>query len=304
MTRELALRAAAAWSALPGNLRGAVWIVCAAVAVSAMGAVVKLVGARLDSFQIAFFRCAFGLAVVLPFVVRRGVSGEVLRTRRLGGHLLRAVLGLGAMLCAFYALTRMPLADAVALTFTQPLFMIPLAAVVLGERIRARRWMATGAGFVGVMIMVQPSGADYGIAALVALAAAFLIACVRIQVKRLTMTERPLTILLYFGVFSSFLSLGPALAVWRAPSAGELVLLFLVGALGALAQTFAIRGLSIGEASAVLPFDYTRLLFATAFGYALFAHLPGPETVAGAAVIVASTLFLARSEMRGRQRPG
>jgi drug/metabolite transporter (DMT)-like permease len=268
-----ARRAAAAWSALPGNLRGAVWIVGG---------------------------CAFGLAVVLPFVIRRGAPGEVLRTRRLGGHLLRAVLGLGAMLGAFYALTRMPLADAVTLTFTQPLFTIPLAAVALGERIPARRWAATAAGFVGVVIMVGPSGAGYGFAAVVALAAAFLIACVRIQVKRLVETERPLTILLYFGLFSSLLSLGPALAVWRAPSAGELVLLFLVGALGALGQTFAIRGLSAGEASAVMPFDYTRLLFATAFGYALFADLPGPETVAGAAVIVASTLFLGRSEMRGR----
>jgi len=293
-------RLRASWQALPANLRGAVWVLGAALALSAMGACVKLLGSRLDSLQIAFFRSLFGLLVVVPFIHRQGGAWAVLRTRRLGALFVRAVLGVGAMLASFYALTRLPLADAVTLAFTQPLFSIPLAAIVLHETIRAPRWIATACGFAGVTIMVGPSGAEYGVAALVGIAGAFLVACVRIMVKQLSATERPLTILVWFGVFSTLLSLAPALAVWQAPSAGEYVLLALVGALAAGAQTLIIWGLRAGEASAVVPFEYSRLLFAAGFGYLIFGDLPGVATLAGAAVIVASSVFLGRAELRAR----
>jgi drug/metabolite transporter (DMT)-like permease len=298
MTAALA-RLRASWAALPANLRGATWIVCAALALATLGACVKLLGARLDTFQIAFFRCLFGLVALIPFILRHG-GARVLATRRKGVHLLRAGIGVGAMLASIYAVTHMPLADAVTLSFTQPLFIIPLAALVIGERIRPARWIASGCGFLGVVIMVGPGGAAYGLAALIGVGGAFLVACVRIMVKELSATERPLTILVWFATFSTLLTFGPALAVWRAPSAGEYALLILVGALASGAQTLIIWGLRTGEVSAVAPFEYSRLLFAAGFGYALFAQLPGPATLAGAAVIVAASAFLGRSEMAAR----
>ena len=135
-------------------------------------------------------------------------------------------------------------------------------------------------------------------AAIAALSGAFMAACVKLLIKQLAVSERPATILAYFGVLSTLLSLVPALLVWRTPTLAEFVLLALVGGLGVIAQAFTIRGLGSGEASAVMPFDYVRLLFATAFGFVLFSDLPGFWTLVGATVIVASSLFLVRVEMR------
>lgn len=294
-------RAHGAWSALPGNVRGALWILAASLILAAMGASVKLLGGRVGLFQVVFFRAVFGLLMLTPFLIRPGALAGALRTRRLGAHMVRVTLGTSAMLCVFYAISHMPLADAVTLTFTQSLFMIPLAAVVLGERVHARRWLATGAGFIGVVIMVQPTGTGYGVAAGVALFAALLVTIVRLMVKRLTATERPLTLLLYFDLLSSLISLIPALMTWQTPSPVELVLLILVGALGTLGQACMIRGIGAGDVSAVMPFEYARLLFAAGFGYALFADLPAATSVIGAAIIVASTVILGRAELRAKE---
>jgi drug/metabolite transporter (DMT)-like permease len=272
----------------------------ASLILAAMGATVKLLGGRLHIFQVAFFRCAFGLVVLAPFLARPGAFVGALRTRHLGLHVVRVGLGTTAMFCVFYSLTHLPLADAVTLTFTQSLFMIPLAALVLHETVHARRWIATGTGFIGVIILVQPSGTGYGIAAGVALFAALLVTVVRLMVKHLTATERPLTLLLYFGLLSSLISAGPAIAVWRAPDAAELALLILVGTLGVAGQACMIRGIGAGDISAVAPFEYARLLFAAIFGYLLFADLPSSTSVVGAAIIVASTLVLGRAELRAK----
>ena len=115
------------FSALSPNTQGALWIVVSCVLFSIMQAEVKLLGARLDTFQIAFFRCAFGLIVILPFMAKAGPT--VFKTERPLAHLLRGCLGAGAMACGFYSVTHMPLADATAISFAKPLFMIVLAVL-------------------------------------------------------------------------------------------------------------------------------------------------------------------------------
>ncbi len=281
--------------ALAPNLRGALWVLAAALFFSTMALTAKALGSHLDSFQIAFFRAFFGLVVLLPFVLRAGLAE--LKTRRPGMHLARGTIGALAMFCGFYAITHLKLADAVAITYTRQLFLIILAVLFLGETVRLRRWSATAVGFVGVLVMLRP-GAELEMASLVALLGAFLIAVVNVFVKKLAATDRPLTLLLYFGVISTAVTLVPALMVWRAPSAAELVLLVLVGALGAAAHACMVRGFALGEATAVMPFDYMRLLFAGVVGFLVFAELPDRWTVAGAAIIVASTLYIALRELR------
>ncbi len=290
------------WTALPANVRGALWILAASILFSTMAALVKTLGARLDSFQIAFFRCAFGLAVILPFMVRAGPS--VFRTDRLPLHVFRALTGVTAMFCGFYALTHLPLADATAISFAKPLFMIVLAVFFLRETVRWRRWTATAVGFVGVLIMIRPGEAGLDPALLAALFGTLCVAVVVVLIKRLSTTEAPLTILFTFGVVSTLVSAIPAALVWRMPTAEELILLVLVGALGAAGQSCGIRGFRVGEATAVVPFDYSRLLFAGAFGYMLFGDIPTVHTVIGAGLIVASTLYIALREAKlGRRRP-
>ena len=119
---------------------------------SAMTMVVKLLGGSFDSFQLAFFRALFGLFVILPFFFRYGLG--LVRTRRLGLHLTRSICGAFAMLCGFYAITHLPLADAVSISYARALFLIPLAVLFLGEVVRLRRWSATALGFVGVIVMM------------------------------------------------------------------------------------------------------------------------------------------------------
>jgi drug/metabolite transporter (DMT)-like permease len=291
--RLRALRARA--EALAPNVRGALWVLLGCVLFTAMGTQVKLMSADFDSFQLAFFRAAFGLLAVIPFVVRGRFMA--LRTRRLGAHISRSVLGAAAMLCGFYALAHLSYADAVSLSYARPLFLIPLAVIFLGETVQARRWTATGIGFIGVLIMLRPGHAP-DLATFVALGGAALVAVVTVLIKRLSQTEAPQTLLFYFGVISTLVALVPALAVWRQPTWSELAMLISIGACAALGQYCTVRSFKVGEATAVIPFDYSRLLMAGVIGYVLFAEVPDVWTLTGAAVIVASTLYIALREAR------
>jgi drug/metabolite transporter (DMT)-like permease len=215
----------------------------------------------------------------------------------LGLQLIRAVCGACAMLCGFYAITHLPLADAVSISYARALFIIPLAVLFLGEVVRLRRWTATAVGFVGVIIMLRPGG-EIEPATLVAVLGAFLVATVTIMIKKLSTTESPESMLFYFGAVSSVVALGPALLVWRTPTLAELSFLMAIGALGAAGQYCIIRAYRIGEATALLPFDYTRLLFAGAIGFLLFAEIPDNWTVTGAIIVVAATLYIGIREAR------
>ena len=200
------------------------------------------------------------------------------------------------MVTGFYTTTRLPLTDSTAISFTAPLFMIVTAIFLLGEKVRWRRGLATAAGFVGVIVMVRPDSGALDIAALVGLLGAFLAALSTTLIKRLSDTEEALTILVYFGVFSSMLTAIPAYFVWRPPSGGELILLGLVGAFGAVGQYCVVRAFAAGELLSVAPIDYSRLIFAGAVGFLLFAEVPDRYTLVGAAIIVGSTLYIAYRE--------
>jgi drug/metabolite transporter (DMT)-like permease len=284
---------------LPGNARGALWMLGAVSAFAAMDALIKWVGQTLDPLQIAFFRCIFGGVFVLPFALRHGP--QAVRTHRWGGHLGRALIGYTAMVLGFYAVTHLPLADATALSFTRPLFMIVLAVLFLGEQVRWRRWSATGIGFLGVLVMARPGHGGFDHAALVAIAATLFVAGVGVMLKRLSATERPETIIFYFTITSSLMALGPALYVWRPPGWIDVALMAVMGALGSLGQYLSIRAYRIAEATAVDPVDYARLLLATGFGFAVFGELPDAWTLLGALIIVGSTLYITRREARIRR---
>jgi drug/metabolite transporter (DMT)-like permease len=288
------------WLQLSGNSRGALWMIASGLGFSIMAVGIKLLGHRLDSFQIAFFRVLIGLLAILPFVAAGPLAQ--LKTRHLHVHIVRAVFGLAAMYCSYYAIARMPLADYTALSFTKPLFATVLAIVILGEIVRWRRWTATALGFIGVLIMVRPGADAFQPAALAALADAFSIAFLITLVKRLPAHETPLGMLFYFGIFATVLSIGPAIVYWQWPTLDEWALLIGVGALGALSQSFWIRAFRAGEASMVAPFDYLRLPIAATVGVIGFAELPALWTFIGAGVIVASTLYIAHREVQLRRR--
>jgi drug/metabolite transporter (DMT)-like permease len=263
---------------------------------SIMGALVKLLGQRLDSFQIAFFRCFFGFIAFLPFVLLKK-GRRAFRTTHFYGHFLRAAIGVAAIIAGFYATTRLPLTDSTAISFTAPLFMILTAIFLLGEKVRWRRGLATVAGFIGVLVMVRPDSGTLDVAAMVGLFVAFLAALSTTLIKRLSTTEAALTILVYFGLFSSILTAIPAYFVWHPLTGDDFAQLALVGALGAVGQFCQVRAYATGELMAVAPIDYSRLVFAGIMGFLLFAELPDRYTLVGAAIIVGSTLYIAYREM-------
>jgi drug/metabolite transporter (DMT)-like permease len=283
------------WERLPLAVRGALLMVIGCLLFSIMGALVKLLGQRLDSFQIAFFRCFFGFFAILPFVLTKKAH-QAFRTTHLSGHFLRGAIGVAAMVGGFYATTRLPLTDSTAISFTAPLFMILTAILLLGEKVKWRRGLATVAGFTGVLVMVRPDSGTLDIAAMVGLFAAFLVALSTTLIKRLSATEEALTILVYFGLFSSILTAAPAYFVWRPLTPDELVLLGLVGVLGAVGQFCQVRAYAAGELMAIAPIDYSRLIFAGIMGFLLFAELPDRYTLVGATIIVGSTLYIAYRE--------
>jgi drug/metabolite transporter (DMT)-like permease len=288
------------WQRLPANVRGALWVVLSCPCIASMGALVKTLGARLDRFQLAFLRSLFALLSVLPFALRAGVG--VLRTERPGLHLARGLAGTVAMMCGFFALTRLSLADATAIGFTTPLFLTVLAALVLHEVVRWRRWSATAFGFLGVLVMFRPGEGILEVAALAALLGALCVATVRLLIKRLAATEKSLTMIVYFCLISTTVSALPAVFVWRSPTLAELALLVLLGCVASVTQIFMIRGYGTGEASALAPFEYSRLPFAAIYGFFLFAELPDLYTLLGASMIVGSTLYIARREHRLSKR--
>ena len=280
---------------MPLSVRAVLLMGTGCLLFSIMGALVKLLGQRLDSFQIAFFRCFFGFLAILPFVFSKK-GHHAFRTTHFYGHFLRGAVGVAAMVGGFYATTRLPLTDSTAISFTAPLFMILTAIFLLGEKVRWRRGLATAAGFIGVLVMVRPDSGTLDLGAMVGLIAAFLGALSTTLIKRLSATEKALTILVYFGLFSSILTAIPAYFVWRPLAGDEFALLALVGALGAVGQFCQVRAFAAGELMAVAPIDYSRLIFAGIMGFLLFAELPDRYTLVGAAMIVGSTLYIACRE--------
>lgn len=287
---------------LPGNIQGALWVLAASLVFSVQGVIVKHLGQALDIFQIQFFRCAVGFVVVLSFLLRGG--GRFVSTERMGMHFMRAIVGLLGMACGFYAVTHLPLAEATALTFTKPLFMIVLAVLFLGEVVRWRRWTATMVGFLGVVVILRPGEGVIQTAALVGLLGSLFIADVGVLIKKLSATERTVTVLFYFTLISTVISAIPAAFVWRGPTIEEIFLLSLLGITATFGQALTMQGFRVAEATAIMPFDYSRLLYAASFGYFFFAEIPDTWTWVGAAIIAGSTLYIGYREAKAGRAPG
>ncbi len=240
-TRALRVR----WAHQPANLRGAFWMTLAACGFTINAALVKILSAAgMDVFQIAFARAVFALVALSPLMWRVGLPA--LRTRHPWIHFLRSVAGALAMLGGFYAITVLPLAAFTALSFTTPLFTVLMAVLLVGERVRWRRWSATAVGFLGVLIMVRPGAETFELAALIALAMALGIAFAVTLLKRFPEGESHVAMLFYFCVASILLAGVPAIVVWQAPSLLEWTMLAAVGLLGVASQALLIRAYRTG----------------------------------------------------------
>jgi drug/metabolite transporter (DMT)-like permease len=281
------------------NLRDIVLMTVATAVFACMHSLVRYTSAELHPFEIAFFRNLFGLAAVLPLLLRAGRAGLV--TRRPALQALRGAIGVVAMLAWFYGLSVVPIAEATALSFSSAIFGSLGAVVFLGERMRLRRWAAVFIGFAGTLMILRPGLAAVDAGALMVILSSISWAGSLLIVKALTRTDSNVSIVTWMAIMMTALSLPPALVVWRWPGVEQLLWLGLIGGLGTLGHLAAVQAFRQAEATAVLPLDFLRLLWTSLIGYLAFAEVPDLWTWLGGAVIFASTTYIAYREARLRR---
>lgn len=287
--------------ALPPITRAAFWVIVSGFCSTIMNVIVREAADELHPFEITFFRCLFGFVALVPWIVRAGPG--TLKSRKKLYYTLRGAVSLVSMLSWFYGITLVPLATATALNFTSPLFATLGAALVLGEAVRLRRWTALIVGFLGVIVILRPTPADFDPSALVIVFSAMTGGMNVVTVKFLARTESPTAIVTYLMLYLTPLSLVPALFVWQWPSLMAIGWMILLGALGTLSHLSMVRGYGLVDASACAPFEFLRLPFAAFLGYALFHEVTDLWTWAGATAIAASAIYVARREAQlARQR--
>jgi len=269
-------------------------MVMAAALFSVLNLLIRTVSADLHPFQVTFFRNFFSLMFMLPWLMRAGLGG--LRTRKWGLYGTRALTGLAAMLTWFYAISIMPLGEAVALSFTTPLFATIGAALFLGEVVRRRRWTATAVGFVGVLVIIRPDADAISLPAALVLVSACFSAASALQVKALTRTESTTTMVTYMVLFLTPMSLVPALFVWTWPGWATLGWLVTLGGVATLGHLALTRAFHLADASALMPLDYTKLPFAALLGYVVLGETMDLWAWVGAGIIAGSTIYIAHRE--------
>lgn len=290
------VRARRRWRGCAQNTRATLWMLLSFCFFTFEMIGTRMIGAEVPTAQIVLVRSAAQLAILLPFLIQAGPS--VFRTSHISLHALRGVLSVGGFFCYFYSYGHLPLANAVTISFARNLFIVALAAIVLGEIVRWRRWSATVVGLIGVLVMMRPGAGAIDFAYGVAVIGAATGAAITLATRALATREAPVQIMAYIALFTTLGSLVPGVLAWETPTPWQALWLVVIGFFGPIGQYVAIRAFQLGEASALAPVDYARLLFAVGAGFLVFGEVPDRWTVLGAAIIVSSTLYITIREAR------
>lgn len=273
----------------------------------AMASLIKGAGA-VAAGQIVFFRSFFALVPVFAVIVWRRELAVALRTNRPLGHILRGLVGVTSMGLGFFALTRLPLPEWIAINYAQPLIVVIFSAIFLGETVRVFRWSAVVVGLVGVFIISWPKltlladpgamGRDeaFGVAAV--LAGAAVSACAMLLVRNLVRTEGTPTIVFWFSVTSTVAGLLSLPFGWSALGAGQAAFLVGAGLCGGVGQILMTESYRHADMSTIAPFEYTSMLLGIAIGYLAFGDVPTIHVIVGGSIVVAAGLFIIWREHR------
>jgi drug/metabolite transporter (DMT)-like permease len=263
---------------------------------------------QLPAGQIVFFRSFFAIVPIVLFLAYRKELRTALRTARPLSQIVRGLVGVTAMSLGFFALTRLPLPEAVTLGYAQPLLVVVFSALFLGEVIRVYRWSAVCVGLVGIAIISWPtltlfrSGAAIGdqefIGVMAVLAAAAISAVAVLLVRDLVRTEKAATIVLWFSLTASAMSLFSIPLGWQAPTTMQVILLVFSGFFGGLGQILMTTAYRHAEASTVAPFEYTSMLLAIGIGYLAFGNIPTVYTLVGGTIVIGAGIFIVWREQR------
>ena len=285
---------------LPPWLQGAIWMTLSAVLFASQAGIVRYLSKDFHFVEISFFRAAFGILVMVPWVMRRGLG--VLRTPYTGRYMLRGFFSTAAMYGWFGGLTLIALADATAISFTFPLFIALFSVIFLKEKARLSRWIAMGVGFAGTLIVIRPGFAEVNVGVFMVIGGGLCIGCSAMLLKVLLRTDAPDKAALYQSIYMLPFAAVGAVFVWEWPNAEQWFWAFAVGAVSTWAQRLYSRAFAVGDVGAITPFDFMRLPFATAIGFFAFAQTPDVWTIAGGLVIFVASVYAGRAESkRGRE---
>jgi len=278
-------------------LRGIGYMLLGGLLLTVNDATMKWLSGNLEVAQIIASRGLVALVLIWLVLQFRGRLTD-LKVRHVGAQALRAALMIVSTFLFVTGLRWLPLADAVALAFIGPILVTALAPPLLGETVGWRRWSAVLIGFAGVILMVRPDGSAMNWAALLPLGAALAGALRDVLTRRMAATDSSVATLFYstFGV-----TLAGALMLpfqWQPPQVSDIGFVALAGILLAAAHFLHIETFRFAEAAVVVPFKYASLLWAGLLGFAIWGHVPAPLTVTGAALVMASGLYILHRERR------
>ena len=283
---------------LPPTVRGLIWSACSGALFCLLNATMRGLAQHLPPLQTQFLRYLFGFLVMLPLVLRAGPASYW--PQQVGGQFTRGAVHTLGLVLWFLALGHIPLADTTAIGFTGPIFIMLGAGLVLREPMRWERWLATGIGFVGVLIVVGPklSGSGGG-RHLLMLASAPVFATSFLLTKVLTRSERAGVIVVWQAISVTLFSLPMALWVWQWPGAWQWLGFVVCGLLGSAGHYCLTRSFSIADISSTQSVKFLDLVWSAGLGWLMFSEAPTGTTLLGGAVICAATLWVARREHRG-----
>ncbi len=288
-----------------GGLRTGILLVLASGFTFAMlDTTAKYLSGELHVMQVVWGRYVFSLAL-LPWIVGRLNPIPVARTGNLKLQIARSLMLLAATIFFFTAIRFMPLADATAIAFVSPLLLTVLSIPLLGESVGLRRWAAVAVGLVGALIIIRPGLGVASWATLLPLATAFTYTLYQIGTRKLAQIDPTATIFLYTGVVGALVMSAVVPFFWSTPSASAWLLMVTTGLLGGLGHYLIIQAFRRAPASALAPFSFVTIIWTTSSGYLVFGDLPDAATISGAAIIIASGIFVFyRESVAGRAGGG
>ncbi len=284
-------------AALPPVVLGPLWMITAGLGYTLASACTRELSGEYSTAQIAFLRSVIAMPFIAPMLMRNGIG--VLKTPVFPMHLFRAFLTYGAMLCWFYAVGEIPVSDYTALIYTQPIFTILFAVMLLGEKAGSKTWVAVFFAFVGAMIILRPGFEEVSLGMLAALATGILFASINTCVKFLARTDSSAVIVAYANCLNVAISLVPALFFWKTPPLADWPLFLGVGVFALLGQYAITIAVSVADARIVQPFDFSRLITAAIVGWVAFGEASDIYTWIGALVIFCASYYVIVHERKG-----
>ncbi|WP_245413369.1 DMT family transporter [Mangrovicella endophytica] len=296
---------AAAYGA-PNPMLGISLKIVSVVVFVGMHTSLKASGPDIPAGQLVFCRSFFALIPVVAYLAWLGDLRTALKTDDFAGHVLRGVIGVSSMSLGFFALSRLPYPEWISISYAAPLLTVVFAAVFLRETVRAYRWSAVVIGLLGVLVVTTPNMGIMGsvpdarttIGITASLVSAAFSAVAMIQIRRLVRHEKTATIVVYFSLTSTGLSLLTIVFGWVWPTPEQAALLVAAGLCGGVGQLLLTACYRYADASTIAPFEYTSLILAIGIGYALFGEAIGASTLIGSTIVVAAGIFIIWRESR------